>query len=123
FPFTQAADGLIVGEGYISFVLKRLTDAVADKNQILAVLPSVGIASDGHGKSLWAPRIEGQIEAIRRAYPDARQIAGLDYIEAHATSTNLGDRTEIEAISSVLREHLAPGTAIPIGGVKRNIGH
>lgn len=123
FPFTDEADGLIVGEGYIVFVLKRLASAIADNDRVVAVLPSIGISSDGHGKSLWAPRSEGQIEAMKRAYPDKADIAGLQYIEAHATSTNLGDKTEIDAISQVLQDHLPAGKTIPIGGVKRNIGH
>ena len=97
--------------------------AVADGNRILAVLPNIGISSDGHGKSLWAPRKEGQVEAIRRAYGSNLDLSRIQYIEAHATSTNLGDITEIESLTEILREHLPVGAAIPMGGVKRNIGH
>ncbi|MDZ4820439.1 MAG: beta-ketoacyl synthase N-terminal-like domain-containing protein, partial [Planctomycetota bacterium] len=123
FPFTESANGLIVGEGSVVFLLQRLDDAVREGRTIHAVLPGVGIASDGHGKSLWAPRGEGQIAAIKRAYTDDCGLSRLQYIEAHATSTNLGDKTEIDAISQVLREQLPAGKRIPIGGVKRNIGH
>ncbi|MEQ8848871.1 beta-ketoacyl synthase N-terminal-like domain-containing protein [Botrimarina sp.] len=122
-PFTEGADGLVVGEGYVAFVLKTLHAAEAAGDRVLAVLTGVGVSSDGRGRSLWAPRGEGQIEAIRRALPDSRSIAELQYVEAHATSTNLGDKTELESLSRVLGDCLPAGVKVPVGGVKRNVGH
>ena len=55
------------------------------------------MASDGKGRSLWAPRMEGQVLALQRAYGDAA-VLDIDYMEAHATSTQLGDATELETL-------------------------
>jgi len=122
-PFSAEADGMIVGEGYVAMLLKMLPRAVADGDRILAVVPAVGMSSDGRGKSLWAPRREGQVEAIRRAYGPEVAVDQLQYLEAHATSTALGDVTEIAALTEVLGSQLPPGTKIPAGSAKLNVGH
>ena len=122
-PFGQAADGLITAEGYVAIVLKKLSRAIADGDRIRAVIRGLGVASDGKGKSLWAPRQEGQILAVERAYPDLADLSRLEYIEAHATSTQVGDATELGALSSLMRKHLPAGRQVPIGSVKANIGH
>ncbi len=87
------------------------------------MIRGIGISSDGKGKSLWAPRQEGQIEAIKRAYHADLRIADLQYVEMHATSTQVGDATEIAALTKVLGEHFSPGQKIPVGSVKANVGH
>ncbi len=127
-PLDAEADGLVVGEGCVLFVLKRLDQALADGNPIQAVLGGMGISSDGKGKSLWAPRAEGQIEAIRRAYRGGPGLSSIGYLEAHATSTQLGDATEINALTDMWSppQHTSqPGRSekIPLGSVKANIGH
>jgi acyl transferase domain-containing protein len=122
FPFDQRANGFISSDGFGLLLLKRLDDALRDGNKVRAVIRGVGGSCDGKGKALWAPRKEGQILAMRRAYERAGvdpQSIGL--IEAHATSTPLGDRTEIEALHDLYRSN--GGTPLPIGGVKGNIGH
>ena len=96
-PFDADADGLISSDGYAAVVLKTLPKALADKDQIHAVIRGVGISSDGRGKSLWAPRKEGQILAINRAYGPEVDPAELQYMECHATSTQVGDATEFQA--------------------------
>ena len=121
-PFDEDADGMVVGEGNVVFILKRLEDAVRDKDDIKAVIAGYGIASDGKGKSLWAPRKEGQIEAMRRAYATGLNPAEIDYIEGHATSTALGDATEMEALTAVFGA-CHPDKKIPIGSSKGNVGH
>ncbi|MEZ6044957.1 MAG: hypothetical protein R3C11_05130 [Planctomycetaceae bacterium] len=88
-----------------------------------AVVRGVGVSSDGKGKSLWAPRKEGQIEAIKRAYNEQLSPSQLQYLEMHATSTQVGDATEMEAISQVLKDQLPAGYQIPVGSVKANVGH
>ena len=123
FPFTEQADGLIPGEGCVIFLLKTLERALADGDEIHAVLPGVGISSDGKGASLWAPRKEGQIEAMLRGYESGTDMAGLEYIEGHITSTHLGDKTEINSITELFRDRPLTKRRIPIGSVKRNIGH
>jgi len=122
-PFSVEADGMIVGEGYVAMLLKTLPRAVADGDRILAVVPAVGMSSDGRGKSLWAPRQEGQVKAIERAYGPEVAIDELQYIEAHATSTAVGDVTEVAALTEVLGSRLPPGTKIPAGSAKLNVGH
>ncbi|MDR1485708.1 MAG: phosphopantetheine-binding protein [Planctomycetaceae bacterium] len=126
-PFTEQADGLIVGEGYVTVILKSLPHALRDGNSILALVRGVGISSDGKGKSLWAPRSEGQIESIRRAYSDSKVLEGLQYIECHATSTHLGDATEMESLMTVFHDsnlnRFRLPRSLPIGSIKRNIGH
>ncbi|PAY17920.1 hypothetical protein CKO51_18050 [Rhodopirellula sp. SM50] len=120
-PFDEDADGLVVGEGYAVVILKTLEQAVRAGDRIHGVIRGIGVSSDGKGKSLWAPRKEGQIVAIRRAYGDHLKIGNLQYIEAHATSTQLGDATEVTALAEALR--LPADRRIPIGSVKANIGH
>ncbi|MDO4582490.1 MAG: beta-ketoacyl synthase N-terminal-like domain-containing protein [Planctomycetia bacterium] len=120
-PFDEEADGLIVGEGNVIFLLRRLEDALRNGEDVKAVLTGVGMASDGKGKSLWAPRKEGQAEAICRAWEGLNR-AEVDAIEGHATSTALGDATELETVQEVFGEALR-GRKIPIGSTKGNIGH
>jgi len=122
-PFGQEADGLVTAEGYVALVIKKLSRAIADGDRIRAVIRGLGVASDGKGKSLWAPRQEGQVLAVERAYPDQADIARIEYIEAHATSTQVGDATELGALSRLMGRHLPAGRQIPIGSVKANIGH
>ena len=122
-PFGRDADGLVTAEGYVALVVKTLSQAIADGDRIRAVIRGIGVASDGKGKSLWAPRQEGQKLAVERAYPDKSDIGRLDYIEAHATSTQVGDATELGALSALVSANLPAGKKIPIGSVKANIGH
>ena len=122
-PFDSDADGLVICEGYGALVLKTLQRALADGDPIQAVVRGLGVATDGRGKSLWAPRKEGQIKAMQRAYRSGVDISQLQYIECHATATQLGDATELETLGEVLRPQLPPGKQIPVTSVKANIGH
>ena len=122
-PFDASADGLVSGEGYVAVVLKTLPQALADGDPIQAVIRGIGLSSDGRGKSLWAPRKEGQVLAIQRAYERGLDIARLQYIEAHATSTPVGDVTELKALSEALQDKLPSGSKVLVGAVKANIGH
>ncbi len=122
-PFDELADGLISSEGYVALVIKSLPQAEADGDRIHAIVRGIGISADGRGKSLWAPRKEGQTTAIERAYTSNIRPGSIQMIEAHATSTHLGDATEMEALAEFYSPHLAPGQRIPVGSVKSNIGH
>lgn len=122
-PFDAAADGLISSEGYVAIVIKTLERALADGDEVQAVIRGIGLASDGRGRSLWAPRKEGQYAAISRAYSQDVTPDQVQMIEAHATSTQVGDATEMEALSSFYEQHCAPGQRLPVGSVKSNIGH
>ena len=122
-PFGEAADGLITAEGYVALVIKKLSRAIADGDRIRGVIRGIGVASDGKGKSLWAPRQEGQAMAVERAYADPTDLGRIDWIEAHATSTRVGDATELSALARSLRPHVPHGRKILIGSVKAAIGH
>ncbi|HBO43286.1 MAG TPA: hypothetical protein DD670_05015, partial [Planctomycetaceae bacterium] len=121
-PFDQRADGLVSGEGYLAILVKTLQRAMADGNPVLAVIRGIGVSADGRGKSLWAPRAEGQVLAMRRAYDGGLDIDRLQYVEAHATSTRLGDLTELHALAEILGTRRSRAK-VPLGGVKANIGH
>ncbi len=125
-PFDRKAGGLISSEGYVAITITR--QSIAQKYGLtqLGVIQGVGVASDGRGKSLWAPRTEGQQLAIRRGYGAVPLT--IDYLEAHATSTQVGDATEIQSLSELLkvRSELEPGSPsgpLRIGSAKSNLGH
>ncbi|HEX4142344.1 MAG TPA: SDR family NAD(P)-dependent oxidoreductase [Pirellulales bacterium] len=122
-PFDANADGLIMSEGYVAVVMKTLERALADGDPIQAVVRGLGVATDGRGKSLWAPRKEGQVKAMQRAYRGGVDMAGLQYLECHATATQLGDATELETLGEVLGPKMPAGKRIAITSVKANIGH
>jgi malonyl CoA-acyl carrier protein transacylase len=121
-PFGDGADGFVMGEGGAVFLLKRLADAEAAGDRIYAVIRGIAGSSDGRGKGITAPNPRGQQLAIRRAWEDA----GLDpatatLVEAHGTSTRVGDVVEVEALAQVFGR--APHGRIALGSVKSNIGH
>ena len=122
-PWDAAADGLVVGEGVVMFLLCSLERAVAEGWPVQAVISSCAVASDGRGKSLWAPRREGQIAAMRRAHARLTDGVPLQYVEAHATSTTLGDSTEVGAMAEALADRLPAEVKVPLGSIKGNIGH
>ncbi len=121
-PFGEGADGFVMGEGCAAFLLKRLADAERSGDRIYAVIRGVGASSDGKGKGITAPNPAGQVLSVRRAWENA----GLDpatatLIEAHGTSTRVGDVAELETLASVFGA--APRSGIAIGSAKSNIGH
>ncbi|MDR0328127.1 MAG: polyketide synthase, partial [Planctomycetaceae bacterium] len=123
-PFDSSADGLVPSEGHAYVVLKTLEKALEFGDNVIAVIHGVGVSSDGKGKGLWAPRKEGQLKALQRAYQQTHIRPGdLDYIEAHATSTKRGDATELDTIQSFLKSESVSNKKIFIGSSKANLGH
>jgi acyl transferase domain-containing protein/NAD(P)-dependent dehydrogenase (short-subunit alcohol dehydrogenase family) len=123
-PFDASADGIVISEAVAVVVLKRLADAERDGDRIYAVIKGLGASSDGRAKGLTAPRPEGQIRALRRAYAKAGvSPATVGYIEAHGTGTAAGDLAEFEALSEVFREAGAERRTCALGSVKSLIGH
>ena len=121
-PFDRDADGFIPGEGAGVVVLRRLSDAERDGDRIHALLLSVEGSSDGRGRSVLAPKPDGEAAALRRALAAAHvPAASVDYVECHGTGTALGDRVEAEAIGAAYGPR--NGRALLIGSVKSNIGH
>lgn len=123
-PFAANADGTILSEGAGFLVLKRRSDAEADGDEIFALLKSVGIASDGRAQGLLAPRVEGEILAIARAYDQAEvSPESIGLVEAHGTGVPLGDRTEVEALRTVFETAIPKMPVRALGSVKSMIGH
>jgi acyl transferase domain-containing protein/NAD(P)H-dependent flavin oxidoreductase YrpB (nitropropane dioxygenase family)/NAD(P)-dependent dehydrogenase (short-subunit alcohol dehydrogenase family) len=123
-PFDATADGIAISEGFATVVLKRLADAERDGDRIYAVIRGVGSASDGRDRSLTAPRPEGQMRALRRAYAQAGfSPATVGLVEAHGTGTVAGDGAEVQALATVFGEYGSGRQACAIGSVKSMIGH
>jgi acyl transferase domain-containing protein/acyl carrier protein len=124
-PFDSEARGTRGGAGAGIVVLKRLTDALANRDTIHAVIRGAAINNDGAGKAGYtAPSVDGQIEAIAMA----QALAGIDprtisYIETHGTGTPLGDPIEIAALTQVFRASTHDVGFCRIGALKANIGH
>jgi amino acid adenylation domain-containing protein len=121
--FDKQAAGTVFGSGVGIVVLKRLDDAVTDGNHIYAVIKGSAVNNDGRRKvGFSAPSVEGLTEVIRSALQVSEVDPGtIDYIEAHATGTPLGDPIEIKALTRGLNR-TSTGRCI-IGAVKTNIGH
>jgi acyl transferase domain-containing protein/NAD(P)-dependent dehydrogenase (short-subunit alcohol dehydrogenase family)/phosphopantetheinyl transferase len=124
-PFDASANGFVMGEGCGILVLKRYEDAVRDKDRVYAVIRGIGASSDGRGKGITAPNLNGQLRALRRAYEAAGiDPTDVDLVEAHGTSTVVGDKVEVEALTQVIgagnRGDRGP---VRVGSVKSMIGH
>jgi len=124
-PFDAQASGTVFSSGGGVVVLKRLTDALADRDHIWAVIRGVGVNNDGGDKaSFTAPSARGQAEAIRLALSTADVSAdSIGYVEAHGTGTALGDPIEVEALTRAYRAQTAARQYCWLGSVKSNIGH
>jgi len=121
--FDAAADGYVRGEGCGMLVLKRLADAEAAGDHIVAVLRGSALNQDGRSSGLTAPNGVAQEALLRAALEDARVAPDeLGYLEAHGTGTRLGDPIELRAIQAVF-EGRRPGNTLLVGSVKTNVGH
>ncbi|WP_162817734.1 amino acid adenylation domain-containing protein [Niabella yanshanensis] len=123
-PFDAQAKGTVFSDGAGVVLLKRLEDALADKDLVYAVIKGIGVNNDGGGKgSFTAPSTGGQAEAISMAIQDAGvEAADISYIEAHGTATPLGDPIEVEGLKLAFGEQQEQQYCA-IGSVKSNIGH
>ncbi|MBX2862097.1 MAG: polyketide synthase dehydratase domain-containing protein [Leptolyngbyaceae cyanobacterium MAG.088] len=127
-PFDKDADGTLLSEGCGILVLKRRRDAERDQDRIYALVKGIGVSSDGKALGLLAPRFEGEVLALERAYYGEAKSSQIDpatigLVEAHGTGIPLGDRTEIQSLASVFgnRQEQLPHRAL--GSVKSMIGH
>ncbi|MFJ2638302.1 SDR family NAD(P)-dependent oxidoreductase [Streptomyces sp. NPDC087511] len=127
-PFDADATGTVFGSGAGVVVLRRLSDALADGDRVLAVLRSTAVNNDGAEKvGFTAPSIGGQVavvtEAISMAGIDASDISA---VESHGTGTALGDPIELAALNQAFRllasQDLEPGSCA-LTSVKGNVGH
>jgi acyl transferase domain-containing protein len=122
--FDASADGYARGEGCGVVVLKRLGDALADRDTILGVIRGTAVNQDGPSGGLTVPNGTAQQRVIRRALDTAGvEPADISYVEAHGTGTSLGDPIEVEALASVYGTGRSAEAPLLIGAVKTNIGH
>jgi len=123
--FDAQAQGMVIGNGVGVVLLKRLSEAIADRDYIYAVIKGSAINNDGGDKvGYTAPSVTGQAEVINEAI----LIAGvkpetISYIETHGTGTKLGDPIEVAALSKVFTESTEKKNFCALGSVKTNIGH
>ena len=119
--FDASANGFVRGEGCGVLVLKRLLDAEAAGDRVLAVIRGTAVNQDGRSAGLTAPNGPAQEAVIRTALANAGLTPdGIDAIEAHGTGTSLGDPIEMHALASVFAGRSKP---LAVGSVKTNIGH
>ena len=120
--FDARADGYVRGEGCAMLVLRRLSDAQASGDRVLAVLRGSALNQDGRSGGLTAPNGPSQESVIRAALADAG-VSGdaIGYVETHGTGTPLGDPIEVGAISAALCDTRTQ--PLVIGSVKTNVGH
>lgn len=120
--FDASADGYVRGEGCGVVVLKRLTDALRDGDNVLAVVRGSAVNQDGKSQGITAPNELAQEKVLRAALEDARvQPHEVSYVEAHGTGTSLGDPIELAALNTVYGKQ-RDGKLV-VGSIKTNMGH
>lgn len=124
--FDAAADGYGRAEGAGALYLKRLSDAIRDKDAIRGIIRSSAVNTNGkiEGMGLTHPSVQGQERVVRAAY----KRAGLDpketaYLECHGTGTPVGDPIEVLAVSNAMNDNRSQDAPLLIGAIKANIGH
>lgn len=122
--FSADADGFARGEGCGIIVLKRLSDAIAERDNILAVINGSAVNHDGISSGLTVPNGKSQQKVIEEALTVASiKPSEIGYIETHGTGTQLGDPIEIEAIGNIFAKERFEEFPLLVGSVKSNIGH
>ena len=120
-PFDKERDGFVMGEGSGMLVLESLDSALARGAKIYAEVMGAGMTADAYHITAPAPNGEGACNAMKIALKDAEiQPQEVDYINAHGTSTDLGDISETLAIKNVFDEH---ARKIAVNSTKSIIGH
>ncbi|PYP88083.1 MAG: beta-ketoacyl synthase [Blastocatellia bacterium AA13] len=123
--FDAGADGSNFGNGVGAVLVKRLDDALRDRDHIYAVIRGSASNNDGARKASYtAPGVEGQTSVLLEAMACAGvEPETLSYIEAHGTATDLGDAIEALALTEAFRSSTAASSYCALGSVKTNIGH
>ncbi|AOS63730.1 type I polyketide synthase [Actinoalloteichus hymeniacidonis] len=122
--FDESADGYVRGEGGAVVLLKSLDRALADGDDVYAVIRGSAVNNDGDTDTLTAPSRAAQAEVLREAYAASGvDPAEVQYVELHGTGTPMGDPVEAAALGEVFASVREPGRAVVVGSVKTNIGH
>ncbi|WP_342552911.1 SDR family NAD(P)-dependent oxidoreductase [Paenibacillus sp. FSL R7-0652] len=122
--FDHSSDGAGISEGVAAVVLKPLSKALKDHDQIYAVIKGSAINQDGASIGITAPNPEAQADVISRAWDQAGiHPESLSYIETHGTGTKLGDPLELEGLELAFQKYTDKKQFCPIGTVKSNVGH
>ena len=122
--FDASADGFARGEGCGIVVLKRLRDAIADRDRILGLVKGSAVNHDGASSGLTVPNQQSQKKVIVQALKNAKvSPLDIDYVECHGTGTSLGDPLEVRALNEVYCQDRSKEQLLLLGAVKSNIGH
>ncbi len=122
--FDERADGFVRAEGCGVVALKRLHNAVAAGDRIMALIRGSAVNQDGASSGLTVPNGLAQQSVVRAALKAARiQPEDVDYVEAHGTGTAIGDPIELEALAKVLGKNRPTNQPLRVGSVKTNLGH
>ena len=122
--FDADADGYVRGEGCGVVVLKCLSDALKDRDNIQAIVRGSAVNQDGTSNGITAPNGPSQQMVIRQALANAEVTpTQISYVETHGTGTPLGDPIEVKSLKAVLMKERNPDSPCWIGSVKTNIGH
>ena len=122
--FDASADGFVRAEGCGFVVLKRLSDAIADNDSVLAVIRGSAVNQDGATSGFTVPNGRAQEAVIRQALRSGGVApSAVSYVEAHGTGTSLGDPIELDALDAVLSEGRGPDQPLVVGSLKTNFGH
>lgn len=123
--FDARAHGIVGGNGVVVVLLKRMEEAVADRDTIHAVIRGSATNNDGARKAGYtAPSVDGQIDVISEALAISNVAPEtIGYVEAHGTATLIGDPIEVEALTRAYRQYTDRTGYCGIGSVKSNIGH
>lgn len=122
--FDAKANGYVRAEGAAAVILKRLDDALREGDPIHAVIIGTGVNQDGRTNGITVPSGDAQVSLVRQVCREVGIAPGsLQYVEAHGTSTPVGDPIEANALGTALADGREPGNRCYVGSVKTNIGH
>ncbi|MBT3955439.1 MAG: SDR family oxidoreductase [Elusimicrobiaceae bacterium] len=123
YAFDARANGFVMAEGAGMMILKRLSDAQRDGDNIYCTIRAIGASSDGKGKGITAPNPKGQKFAVEKCFEQLDYSpADVQLMEAHGTATKVGDKVEVDTLNETFGKEAQPGS-IWLGSVKSQIGH